>query len=180
MKTILALAALLAGTTFTYAQSSTTGETTTSGAGSFYIVQDASTKRCTVTRERPTTKTMTIVGSDGAVYKTEQQARSALKTTKVCVTDQIIRWGVASASPHALTTRRSQRPTCEAPVQIKIKSLRRGVQAAMPTNVMVPTEEGLSTVITRSPPSETQEIWSSQLTLLSISILSLLLSDERK
>ena len=87
MKTILALAALLAGTTFTYAQSSTTGETTTSGAGSFYIVQDASTKRCTVTRERPTTKTMTIVGSDGAVYKTEQQARSALKTTKVCVTD---------------------------------------------------------------------------------------------
>lgn len=87
MKTTLALAALLAGATFAQAQTTTTVETTTGGAGSFYIVQDAGTKRCTVTRERPTTSSMTIVGSDGTIYKTEEQARSALKTTKVCVTN---------------------------------------------------------------------------------------------
>lgn len=70
------------------AQSSTTVTTTSPGAGSsFYIVQDASTKRCTVTRERPTTKTMTVVGGDGTIYKSETEAQSALKTTKVCETN---------------------------------------------------------------------------------------------
>lgn len=87
MRITFAMAGLLAATAFAHAQSTTTVETTTSGAGSFYIVQDTKTKRCTVTRERPATSTMTVVGSDGTVYKTETEARSALKTTKVCVTD---------------------------------------------------------------------------------------------
>lgn len=87
MRMTLALAGLLAATTFAHAQSTTVETTTTTGGGSFYIVQDTSTKRCTVTRERPTGSSMTIVGSDGTIYKTETEARSALKTTKVCVTD---------------------------------------------------------------------------------------------
>ena len=87
MKTTIALAAMLAATSFAHAQSTTVETTTTTGGGSFYIVQDTGTKRCTVTRERPTTSSMTIVGSDGTVYKTETEARAALKTTKVCVTD---------------------------------------------------------------------------------------------
>lgn len=70
-----------------YAQSSTTVTTSPGAGGSYYIVQDSSTKRCTVTREKPTTKTMTVVGGDGTIYKSETEAQSALKTTKVCTTD---------------------------------------------------------------------------------------------
>ena len=50
---------------------------------SWYIVQDTSTKKCTVVSERPTTTTMTVVG-DGKVYTTRQEAESAVKTTTVC------------------------------------------------------------------------------------------------
>ncbi len=85
MRCILVVAALLSTSSIAFAQS-TTVQTTTSGSG-FYIVQDVGTKRCTVTRERPTTSSMTVVGSDGTIYKTEIEATSALKTTKVCVTD---------------------------------------------------------------------------------------------
>ena len=87
MRITLALAGMLASATFAHAQSTTVETTTTTGGSGFYIVQDGSTKRCTVTRERPSGTSMTIVGSDGTVYKTETEARSALKTTKVCVTN---------------------------------------------------------------------------------------------
>lgn len=50
---------------------------------SWYIVQDTSTKKCTVVSERPTSTTMTVVG-DGKVYTTRQEAESAIKTTTVC------------------------------------------------------------------------------------------------
>jgi hypothetical protein len=50
----------------------------------WYIVQDTGTKRCTVVKERPTTKTTVIVSPGGTVYKTETEARSAIKTIKVC------------------------------------------------------------------------------------------------
>lgn len=53
---------------------------------SFYIVQDTKTKRCQVVKERPTTKTMVIVGDSGKVYTTETEARNALRTIKVCET----------------------------------------------------------------------------------------------
>ena len=53
----------------------------------YYIVQDAQTKRCTVTHEKPTTTTTTtIVSPDGKVYTTESEATTAMKTLKVCDT----------------------------------------------------------------------------------------------
>ncbi len=73
---------LVAGSAF--AQSSTTTTTTSPGASSYYIVQDVRSKKCTITRERPAGATMTIVGGDGMMYKTETEAQSAMKTTKVC------------------------------------------------------------------------------------------------
>ena len=68
-----------------FAQSSSTTVTTTSpSASSYYIVQDVRTKKCTITHERPSGTSMTIVGGDGTVYKSESEAQSAMKTTKVC------------------------------------------------------------------------------------------------
>jgi hypothetical protein len=55
--------------------------TQAASAAEFYIVRDASTKKCTVVDTKPTTTT-TVVG-DG-VYKTKIEAESAVKTTKVC------------------------------------------------------------------------------------------------
>ena len=52
----------------------------------FYVVQDTQTKRCTVVKERPTTKTMVVVGDSGKVYTTEAEAQSAIRTIKVCET----------------------------------------------------------------------------------------------
>jgi hypothetical protein len=52
----------------------------------FYVVQDTTTKRCTVVREKPTTQTMVIVGDSGKVYTTEAEAQSAIRTIKVCET----------------------------------------------------------------------------------------------
>jgi hypothetical protein len=87
MKSAIALAALMSAAIAApaFAQSSSTTVTTTSpGASSYYIVQDASTKKCTITHEKPTGASMTVVGGDGTIYKTETEAQSALKTTKVC------------------------------------------------------------------------------------------------
>ena len=52
----------------------------------WYIVQDTTTKRCTVVKERPTTTTSVIVGPTGVTYKTEAEASSAMRTVKVCET----------------------------------------------------------------------------------------------
>ena len=52
-------------------------------AQSFYVVRDASTKKCTVVTEKPAATTTTVVG-DGVVYKTRTEADAAVKTTKVC------------------------------------------------------------------------------------------------
>jgi hypothetical protein len=51
----------------------------------FYIVQDASTKRCTIVDKKPTTTTTTVVGN--GVYKTRTEAESAMKTVKVCTSN---------------------------------------------------------------------------------------------
>jgi hypothetical protein len=86
MKSALALAALMSAAIAApaFAQSKTTVTTTSPGASSYYIVQDASTKKCTITHEKPAGSSMTIVGGDGSIYKTETEAQSAMKTTKVC------------------------------------------------------------------------------------------------
>ena len=48
----------------------------------FYVVQDASTKKCTIVDKKPTTTTTTIV--DNGTYKTRTEAETGMKTTKVC------------------------------------------------------------------------------------------------
>jgi hypothetical protein len=52
-------------------------------AAEFYIVQDASTKRCQIVEQRPTSTTTTIVGGD-KVYTTRTEAESALGSVQVC------------------------------------------------------------------------------------------------
>lgn len=49
----------------------------------FYVVRDATTKKCTVVDKKPTVSTTTVVG-DGTVYKTREEAMSGMKTVKVC------------------------------------------------------------------------------------------------
>lgn len=69
MKFVLALAMLVAFTASASAQS-------------FYIVQDAATKKCTVVTEKPTVTSMDVIGD--TVYKTKTEAEAGLKTTTVC------------------------------------------------------------------------------------------------
>lgn len=52
-------------------------------AQTFYVVQDTSTKKCTIVETKPTTQTMVVVG-DGKVYTTRAEAESAIKTITVC------------------------------------------------------------------------------------------------
>jgi hypothetical protein len=56
---------------------------TPSLAAEFFIVQDTTTKRCTIVEQRPTTQTMVVVGN-GKTYVTRQEAEGAMKTVKVC------------------------------------------------------------------------------------------------
>ncbi|HVT28241.1 MAG TPA: hypothetical protein VHE81_09535 [Lacipirellulaceae bacterium] len=49
-------------------------------AAEFYIVRDATTKKCTVVDTKPTTTTVTVAAN--SVYKTKSEAESAV--TKVC------------------------------------------------------------------------------------------------
>jgi hypothetical protein len=50
----------------------------------FYIVQDTSTKKCTIVDKKPTVTTTTVVGGSGKVYKTRTEAESGMKSEKVC------------------------------------------------------------------------------------------------
>jgi hypothetical protein len=51
---------------------------------SFFIVQDATTKKCTIVSEKPTTTTTTVVGPAGVTYTTRAEAEAGMKTVKVC------------------------------------------------------------------------------------------------
>ena len=58
-----------------------------STATEFYVVQDSSTKKCTIVDKKPTdTTTMTILG-EGAVFKTRTEAEGSMKSIKVCTTN---------------------------------------------------------------------------------------------
>ena len=59
-----------------------TGIAQTASAAEFYVVRDATTKKCTVVESKPTTTTTTIV--DNGIYKTKTEAEAGMKTTKVC------------------------------------------------------------------------------------------------
>ncbi len=50
----------------------------------YYIVQDMKTKKCTVVDKKPLATEATLVGPDGAIYKTKIEAEGAMKTVKVC------------------------------------------------------------------------------------------------
>lgn len=66
-----ALAALTA--TSAFAQATVTSE--------YYVVRDATTKKCTIVDKKPTTTT-TIV--DNGIFKTRTEAETGMKTMKVC------------------------------------------------------------------------------------------------
>jgi hypothetical protein len=57
----------------------------TASAAEFYIVRDATTKKCTIVDTKPTTTTTTIV--DNGVFKTRAEAETSMKTIKVCTTN---------------------------------------------------------------------------------------------
>jgi len=48
----------------------------------FYVVRDATTRKCTVVDTKPTTTTTTIV--DNGTFKTKAEAEASMKTMKVC------------------------------------------------------------------------------------------------
>jgi hypothetical protein len=56
---------------------------TPSLAAEFYIVQDTTTKRCTIVEQRPTAQTMVVVGP-GTAFTTRTEAEAGMKTVKVC------------------------------------------------------------------------------------------------
>jgi hypothetical protein len=53
-------------------------------ADEFYVVRDATTKRCTIVNKAPTQRTTTVVSPSGTVYKSRSEAESGMKTIKVC------------------------------------------------------------------------------------------------
>ena len=54
----------------------------TAMAAEFYVVRDATTKKCTVVETKPTTTTTTVV--DNGIFKTKTEAETGMKTMKVC------------------------------------------------------------------------------------------------
>ena len=50
----------------------------------FYVVQDATTKKCTIVDKKPTVTTQTVVTPAGTIYKTRAEAEAGMKTVKVC------------------------------------------------------------------------------------------------
>ena len=70
-RTILAATLAVAFSTASLAQSA-----------EFYVVQDATTKKCTIVDKKPTSSTTVVVG-DG-VFKTRTEAETGMKSIKVC------------------------------------------------------------------------------------------------
>ncbi len=58
---------------------------TPSFAAEFYVVRDATTKKCTIVDTKPTTTTTTIV--DNGTFKTRTEAETGMKTMKVCTSE---------------------------------------------------------------------------------------------
>ena len=64
-----AMASVIAGTA--YAQTT-----------EFYVVQDTTSKKCTIVDKKPTSTTTTVVGN--GVFKTRTEAETGMKSIKVC------------------------------------------------------------------------------------------------
>jgi hypothetical protein len=72
MKKLLLSSAVIAfAVTSAYAQST-----------EYYVVRDATTKKCTVVDTKPTTTTTTVV--DNGIFKTKTEAETGMKSMKVC------------------------------------------------------------------------------------------------
>jgi hypothetical protein len=54
-------------------------------AEEFYVVQDTSTKKCTIVDKKPTPSTTVVVGN--GVFKTKTEAETGMKTMKVCTSN---------------------------------------------------------------------------------------------
>ena len=54
-------------------------------AAEFYVVQDTTTKRCTIVDQKPTTTT-TVTQVGPVAFKTRTEAEAGMKTIKVCET----------------------------------------------------------------------------------------------
>lgn len=74
MKKIFITALMVGFSTTAFAQAGVVSE--------YYVVRDASTKKCTVVDKRPTTSTVTVV--DNGIFKTRTEAEAGMKTIKVC------------------------------------------------------------------------------------------------
>ncbi len=48
----------------------------------FYVVQDTSTKRCTIVEQKPTTTTTVVVG--GGTFTSRTEAETAMKKVTTC------------------------------------------------------------------------------------------------
>ena len=70
---------LLSGAVLAFAATSAFAQTTVSTE--YYVVRDATSKKCTIVDKKPTTTT-TIV--DNGVFKTKTEAETGMKTVKVC------------------------------------------------------------------------------------------------
>ena len=57
----------------------------TAVAAEFYVVRDATTKKCTIVDTKPTTTTTTVV--DNGTFKTKTEAETGMNTMKVCTSN---------------------------------------------------------------------------------------------
>jgi hypothetical protein len=54
----------------------------TAVSSEWYVVQDTSTKKCTIVDKKPTTQTTVVVGN--GAFKSRTEAETGMKTIKVC------------------------------------------------------------------------------------------------
>jgi hypothetical protein len=69
---------LIIGAVSAFAVTSVYAQTATE----YYVVRDASTKKCTVVDKKPTATTTTVV--DNGTFKTKTEAETGMKSIKVC------------------------------------------------------------------------------------------------
>ena len=72
---------LFAGAAVAFMGTSTFAQTTVTSE--YYVVRDATTKKCTIVDKKPTTTT-TVTQVGPVAFKTRQEAESGMKTIKVC------------------------------------------------------------------------------------------------
>jgi hypothetical protein len=54
-------------------------------ADQYWVVQDSTSRHCSIVTEKPTTTTTTVVGP--LAFQTRTEAENSMKTTKVCTSD---------------------------------------------------------------------------------------------